>query len=89
MQGNDKNERFLFRRSLFEFTLIFVYCRANFAFHKTHELLLFHALKLHTIRTEFANIYQVSSLHPINAVEPFPFLCYNKKKTQRRLSYDP
>ena len=37
MQGNDKYERFLFRRSLFKFTLIFVYCRANSASHKTHE----------------------------------------------------
>ena len=56
------------------------YCRANSASHKTHELLLFHALKLHTIRTGFANIYQVSSLPPINAVEPYPFLCYNYNK---------
>lgn len=37
MQGNDKYERFLFRRPLIEFALIFVYCRANFASHKAHE----------------------------------------------------
>lgn len=41
MQGNDKNERFLFRRPLIEFTLIFVYCRANSASRKTHELCCF------------------------------------------------
>jgi len=33
MQGNDKYERFLFRRSLFKFTLIFVVnCKSNFRF---------------------------------------------------------
>ena len=37
MQGNDKYERFLFRRLLFKFTLIFVYCCPNLASHKTHE----------------------------------------------------
>jgi len=31
MQGNDKYERFLFRRPLIEFAFIFVYCRAIFA----------------------------------------------------------
>lgn len=56
MQGNDKYERFLFRRPLIEFALIFVYCRANSASHKTHELLLFCARKFYAIRTECANI---------------------------------
>lgn len=41
MQGNDKNERFLFRRPLIEFAFIFVYCRANSASRKTHELCCF------------------------------------------------
>ena len=56
MQGNDKNERFLFRRPLIEFAFIFVYCHANSASHKTHELLLFCARKFYAIRTECANI---------------------------------
>ena len=37
MQGNDKNERFLFRRPLIEFSLIFIYCYPNSASHKAHE----------------------------------------------------
>lgn len=62
MQGNDKNERFLFRRPLIEFAFIFVYCRANSASQGV-RIMLFAMRKFYCIRTESTNILTVFPHH--------------------------
>ena len=67
MQGNDKYERFLFRRPLIKFALIFVYCRANSASHKTHELCCFAREKSMPFVPNAQTL--IKCLHRINAIK--------------------